>query len=299
LTSSSVFASPAKDAASALAEKIWSAGFALAGRVVRPAVRTWSTPGGQRVLVLIPHPDDEAIGCAGTLVRHTRAGDLVHLVYVGDGRQSRALGLGADEMARRRRLEACACAAALGADRVDWLGLREGEWSARELIAQLAALVDRVAPNLVYAPSRVDFHPEHHRVAHALAQVLSAARAPIPVVRIYQIQVPLTPILINLVSDVSDMTHEIAAACAAYTTQRASVAKTDRQRRYAARTYGIGRLAEAFWQVPGDRYAGLHAEPVDRWASGVFRGIGGRAVSDPWAYVRGTFERRRLGEWSR
>jgi hypothetical protein len=135
-------------------------------------------------------------------------------------------------------------------------------------------------------------------VAHALAQVLSAAQAPLPAVRIYQMQVPLTPILINLVCDVSDMTREIAAAYAAYTTQRTSVARTVRLRRYAARTYGVGRLAEAFWQVSGDRYVRLHAEPVDRWATGVFRAIRGRAVSDPWAYVRGTFERRRLGDGS-
>jgi LmbE family N-acetylglucosaminyl deacetylase len=299
LTSSSVIASAGKDAASALAEVIWSAAFALAGRVVRPPVRTWSTRGGQRVLVLIPHPDDEAIGCAGTVMRHARAGDEVHLVYVSDGRRSRALGLDPVEMARRRCLEAHACAAALGTDRVHWLGLREGEWSVRELLAPLAVLVDRVAPDFVYAPSRVDFHREHHRVAHALAQVLSASRAPIPAVRIYQIHVPLTPILINLVNDVSDVTDAIAAAGAAYTTQRTSVARTDRQRRYAARTYGIGRLAEAFWEVAGERYARLHGEPVERWATDVFRGIRARAVSDPWAYVRGTFERRRLGDRSR
>src|SRR5262245_2441565 len=49
--------------------------------------RLCTEPGGQRVLVLAPHPDDEVIGCGGTLYKHTRAGHAVTVVYMTDGRK--------------------------------------------------------------------------------------------------------------------------------------------------------------------------------------------------------------------
>jgi LmbE family N-acetylglucosaminyl deacetylase len=226
-------------------------------------------------------------------VRHKQCGDTVWVAYVTDGRRSRALGLAADEMARRRRVEAEAAAAVLGLDRFEWLGCREGEWADDELRPRLEALVRRCAPDVIYAPSRVDFHPEHRRVAFALASSLGAAAPSHPLrVRVYQVSVPLTAVLTNLVGATSSVTAESEAAFRAYVTQQGSVGCAFRSRRYAARFYGLGAQAEEFWEMGPEQYRRLH-RPAPEAPTG-FRSLRPRSLGDPLAYLVGLADRRRL-----
>ena len=41
------------------------------------------------VLVIAAHPDDETLGCGGTVARHVEAGDRVKVIFVSDGVSSR------------------------------------------------------------------------------------------------------------------------------------------------------------------------------------------------------------------
>jgi len=279
-----------------LIENFWALGFWLAGRLFRPNAAEWTSSGGQRVWAVAPHPDDEAIGCGGALIRHAQAGDQVCIVCVTDGRRSRALGLSPDLMAVRREAETRASARALGVSRVEWLGLPEGEWVEEQLHARLESLYEQFPPHLIYAPSRIDFHPEHGRTARGLAAFLRAAifTDPPPHIRIYPVQVPLTPLLANLVVPVARVKAELAAALNAYVTQSDNLARAMRQRRYAARLYRRPGLVEEFWEMTAKQYVHLHSGTVETWATGAFRGLRHRAFTDPLAYLRGWPERKRL-----
>ena len=43
----------------------------------------------QRVMVVAAHPDDEVLGCGGTMAKHAARGDKVHVVILGEGITSR------------------------------------------------------------------------------------------------------------------------------------------------------------------------------------------------------------------
>tara|TARA_R110002049_G_scaffold256862_1_gene432278 strand:- start:638 stop:1336 length:699 start_codon:yes stop_codon:yes gene_type:complete len=41
------------------------------------------------VVAVVAHPDDEALGCIGTLCKHVKNGDSVYVIYMADGELSR------------------------------------------------------------------------------------------------------------------------------------------------------------------------------------------------------------------
>src|SRR6266566_4490175 len=272
---------------------LWGGVARIAGRTARWTPNLWHSPGGQRVLVVAPHPDDE-IGCGGTLLLHRAAGDHVHVAYVTDGRRSRATGLGPDAMAERRRQEMAAAAPLLGLAGAHWLGLREGEWEASALVPALRRLLRQTAAQIVYAPSLIDFHPEHIRVAGGVAQAI--AELPGVALRVYQLHVPLTPALVNLVAPIQSVIDELVQAMHCYATQIESIRRCLRMKRYGASLYGLAGSAEEFWHLDASNYRRLHIGVATASRDGQFRGVRALPFSDPLAYLRGLGARRALHE---
>jgi LmbE family N-acetylglucosaminyl deacetylase len=284
---------PCKRLAARVLQQCWSLGLRAVSLFSRRSVLRWGSTGGQRILVVAPHPDDEAMGCGGTVLLHVQSGDRVCVAIVTDGRMSR-VGADAAEVARLRRSEAGEAARLMRVERLEWIGFPEGNWSIPALKDSLRSLLQELRPDVIYAPSRIDFHPEHRRVAHALALALGElGTLPGVRVRIYQIQVPLSPVLANLVTDVSAVQPQCTAVLGAYRSQAGSIACTFRQRRYSASWHRISGQAEEFWELSPRRYVTLHGEPPTLWAD-VFRGLRPFPLTDPLAYLAGRRERYRL-----
>src|SRR6185436_21151558 len=73
----------------------------------------------KRVLVISPHPDDESIGCGGTLRGHVLAGDRVEVVFLTSG-EAGGHGKPPDETARIREQEAKAAGSILGVRKIEF-----------------------------------------------------------------------------------------------------------------------------------------------------------------------------------
>lgn len=144
------------------------------------------------------HPDDEASGTAGSMIRTTDAGHRVVVVYATHGEHGTVppdLAEGS-ALADHRRLEAEASAKITGAARVEWLGYADSgmtgwEQNAHETsfhsadldeaAGRLAAIVDEEDADILvgYDWHGGYGHPDHvkvHHVAHRAAEL--AARRP-------------------------------------------------------------------------------------------------------------------------
>jgi LmbE family N-acetylglucosaminyl deacetylase len=276
----------AKDHASQLAESAWRLAFKSARKLIPPTVVEAPTK-PETVLVVAPHPDDEAIGCAGAVLSHRARGDSVHLVIATDGGAAGHDKLDRQAMALARRAEAERASRLLDAH-LEYLGLPEFDWATSDLECRLARLIAEISPSLVYAPISVDGHPEHRRVAGATAVALAGRQAR---VRVVQIHLPLTPVLSNLALDVSPFQGQILEVLEAYSTQRYIVSPALRLRRYAAELYGFESMGEVFWETSVPEFERLAAAPPTP-----YHGVRPRAFRDPLAFLSGLTDRRALRE---
>lgn len=130
-----------------------------------------------RILAVAPHPDDETLGCGGTLLRHRAQGDEIHWVIAT--RMDPAV-FPAERIARREA-EIAAVAKAYGFAGVHALGFPAASLDTvpqAKLIEALAHIVRSVEPNQVLAPFPGDAHGDHRAVFEAVAACAKTFRYP-------------------------------------------------------------------------------------------------------------------------
>ncbi|TGE21158.1 PIG-L deacetylase family protein [Hymenobacter metallicola] len=161
-------------------------GFAFAELPLRPASYA---AGLGSTLVVIPHPDDESLGCGGLLALLRQSGQPVRAVLISDGTMSHPNSRKFPPAARQalREAELRQALTILGADAAELrcLGLPDGAVPPQgaagftAAVRQLRAWVEEARPATVLLPWRRDPHPDH-RATHQLVQ---AALQGLPVVR--------------------------------------------------------------------------------------------------------------------
>lgn len=151
----------------------------------RRAVDVTEASEARSCLVLAPHPDDETLGCGGTIRRKRLAGSEVTVAVATDGRYShRSAVIGPDELAALRREESRRACAALGVD-ADHVRFLDFEENSLEDPAQRAALdealdhlVAETEPDELLIPSGIDRLSDHRALNDAgLAAAARCRRA--------------------------------------------------------------------------------------------------------------------------
>jgi LmbE family N-acetylglucosaminyl deacetylase len=143
-----------------------------------PAPATLEAPEPGTVLVLAPHPDDEVLGCGGTLCLHARQGDRVH-VLVAFAEDPDPITPVDEEASEMRRAEARAGGAELGISAYEFWDYPDGIEPEPVLLQlasrRLATRIAEIAPRTVYAPWIGEHSIDHHVLARAALLALEMA----------------------------------------------------------------------------------------------------------------------------
>jgi len=128
------------------------------------------------VLMVCAHPDDEAVGCGGTLRGHVVDGCEVHVINLTSGE---AGGHSIADAGGVREREAQDAAAVLGLTHIAFWREPDGALRAtRKLVARLATEIQRIQPGLVYVPHDRDDHPDHKAASRLTRNALQMAESP-------------------------------------------------------------------------------------------------------------------------
>ena len=142
------------------------------------------------VLIVAAHPDDEVLGCGGTIAKHVATGDTVSCVFLADGVSSRE-NSSPGELAVRQNA-ALTAAKLLGISNTIFCGFPDNSLDGITLLTivkKLESLIDTLQPDVIYTHHSGDLNIDH-QIAHKA--VLIAVR-PLPgsrVTEVYSFEVP-------------------------------------------------------------------------------------------------------------
>lgn len=122
----------------------------------------------KKILVISVHPDDETLGCGGTILKHIAENDEVNCVFVTSGNSSQI-----DTIPLLNKLYSF--------NEIVSLDLPENELqdlSLNILIPKFADIINRIKPEVLYIPNRSDVHSDHRAVFEALMACTKSFRFP-------------------------------------------------------------------------------------------------------------------------
>jgi len=129
-------------------------------------------------LVIAPHPDDETLGCGGTLFRHRSDGEEIHWLILTTiaghtGFSKECIDL------RKQEIK-------IVSERYEFSSVHQSHFvtatldtiAMNELISEVSYFINKVKPETIYVPYRNDIHSDHAIVFDAVAACTKSFRYP-------------------------------------------------------------------------------------------------------------------------
>jgi LmbE family N-acetylglucosaminyl deacetylase len=133
-------------------------------------------------VVISPHPDDETLGCGGTLLRKRATGARVAIIFMTDGTASHQHRLPSEQLAVERESEAREAAAVLGVDpeAVHFIRAPDSQLSqhVEATLPRVVELLEHYRPAQLYAPFHRDGLADHVAAASLAERAATAAGVP-------------------------------------------------------------------------------------------------------------------------
>jgi LmbE family N-acetylglucosaminyl deacetylase len=127
------------------------------------------------ILVIAAHPDDEVLGCGGTIARHLNDGDEIHVVFMSDGVASR-IHANNEEVNERKQAAINASNILRVKNKPIFLGLPDNRMDTLallDIVQSLEEIINEIKPEVIYTHHVGDLNIDH-KVTHQA--VMTACR---------------------------------------------------------------------------------------------------------------------------
>lgn len=235
-----------------------------------------SPPVGEKILVLAPHPDDETLGCGGTIYLLVKAKKQVKVVFLTSGDKAEPLHpLSAKKHGEQhitdyslmREKEAIKALKVLQVFDCEFLRFPDRELSAcsRSALQKIVQILREYVPDAIYSPSPLDLNPDHRATAaFAIEMHRTMAQSGMAGHLIfYEVTVPLRP---NLLVDISTSYGRKKKAMKKYASQlklNNYLGHVTAVNIFRTLTVRGTKYIEAFWHMQTP----LNNEEIARWIS--------------------------------
>ena len=202
----------------------------------------------ERIIVISPHPDDEAIGCGGTIAAHIDKGDFVHVIFLTSGEKG-GHGKSFIETIITREEEARQAAIILNTSAIEFWREFDGGFEASEInINRFVSKIEAFKPTIIYVPHYNEEHRDHKTAAllveRSLIRLNSATEKPI--VYMYEVWTPIQKI--DHIKDISSYVEIKRKAIEAHKSQCEVM-------NFAEAILGLNRYRGEMHSWPGGDYA--------------------------------------------
>ena len=127
-----------------------------------------------KALVIAVHPDDETLGCGGTLLKHKANNDEIHwLICTAMNKNQSKYKVREQEIEKISKMYDFN-----GVHKLELNTMQVDEYSISELIEKISKVINKVQPNIIYLPFKGDVHSDHRKIFEAAFSCTKTFRYP-------------------------------------------------------------------------------------------------------------------------
>jgi LmbE family N-acetylglucosaminyl deacetylase len=149
----------------------------------------------EKILIICAHPDDEVLGCGGTLLKHKKLKDQINILFVFEGSSARNKDntdeLNSNSNLNKRKKSAIKVANFLKTNSIKFLdnqNLNSNSETKLKITNEITKHIEEIKPTIIYTHSSKDLNIDHRT---CLESVLIATRVnKYPVKKILSFEVP-------------------------------------------------------------------------------------------------------------
>lgn len=130
----------------------------------------------KKIFVVAAHPDDEVLGCGGSIAKFSKAGIKVTVAFLTDGESSRGKLKNYDNLILKRRQNAKKALNILGCNSIEFLDYPDNRLDSIDLldiVKEIEKLIDKFKPQIIFTHYMHDLNIDH-QIAHKA--VITASR---------------------------------------------------------------------------------------------------------------------------